>query len=787
MPRNSTAYFFVFITLLMGVLCIPSYAHANFELVSHWTLDESSGTRADSQGDNDLTSVNNTPMVSGQVDNAASFPAENSTYLTINDNASLSTTGTTTFKISLWVKLLSKSSTQVFVSKYANGGQGEYALYYENAFERFVFSTYAGGSGNHYVLADALGEPEVDTWYYLEAVHDGTNNRNTITVNQTYTNTIIGVPAHQDTTAPFRIGAFGPTPAYFANAVIDEVKFYKAPASPVAQDLVAHWKFDEGSGTTAVDASGNKHHGIIINTPYSDTVPDVNFDNSHSLYFNPANSGRIVTTNLSLNNYTGFTLTGWAYPTAATSRASWFGQNDVFEFGFSDGNTLFCYTSRGQVSWEFDPGEFLNNWHYISCLGTEDELIVYVDGQNVGSADTSGGGSYGSSGDTFSIGAGAVDGDDTGPFSGYIDDVRVYSRGLSPQEMESLAEGAEAPESFPVIVSVSPLNALTQVATTTDLVIEFDKSVVVGTGNVGVYLWANGSPVQDVDVTSGDVTGSGTDTITINLPTNLNPGIQYYVLIDATAFDDTQGNSFAGISDPTTWGFTTEAAPVDLAVIVTGDATDITRTVAYLNATVVSTGGQPLVPYGFYVNYEPSAPGEYEDIFSIVSASQDVGSFDLGGEAFECGTTYYYRAFGTNDAGTAYGEEESFSTLACEDSDEPVVEVLKRQRRSGVSLGQRLVTQNVQVMTPKLPVRDLTVGSTGDDVRALQQFLNMNGYPLATTGPGSPGNETTIFGALTRAALATFQSAQGISPSVGYFGPLTRGKIQSLGLSGIWW
>ena len=39
---------------------------------------------------------------------------------------------------------------------------------------------------------------------------------------------------------------------------------------------------------------------------------------------------------------------------------------------------------------------------------------------------------------------------------------------------------------------------------------------------------------------------------------------------------------------------------------------------------------------------------------------------------------------------------------------------------------------------------------------------------------GSRNNETTYFGPATRSALARYQSANNIYPSVGYFGPLTR-------------
>ena len=73
--------------------------------------------------------------------------------------------------------------------------------------------------------------------------------------------------------------------------------------------------------------------------------------------------------------------------------------------------------------------------------------------------------------------------------------------------------------------------------------------------------------------------------------------------------------------------------------------------------------------------------------------------------------------------------------------------------------------------------RNLTVGSQGEDVRTLQQYLNATGFKIAESGPGSPGKETNLFGSLTRVALAKWQAANGISPASGYFGPLTRVKI----------
>ncbi len=73
--------------------------------------------------------------------------------------------------------------------------------------------------------------------------------------------------------------------------------------------------------------------------------------------------------------------------------------------------------------------------------------------------------------------------------------------------------------------------------------------------------------------------------------------------------------------------------------------------------------------------------------------------------------------------------------------------------------------------------KDLTLGSKGADVTALQQMLINDGYLTAVSKP------TGYFGALTQKALAAYQAAKGISPAAGYFGPKTRAFVNSMSVS----
>lgn len=70
----------------------------------------------------------------------------------------------------------------------------------------------------------------------------------------------------------------------------------------------------------------------------------------------------------------------------------------------------------------------------------------------------------------------------------------------------------------------------------------------------------------------------------------------------------------------------------------------------------------------------------------------------------------------------------------------------------------------------------------GPDILALQQWLNAHGFPLVSSGWGSPGNETDTFGLYTYAALIKFQEAHGL-PATGFFGPLTRAAIANMSIT----
>ena len=101
----------------------------------------------------------------------------------------------------------------------------------------------------------------------------------------------------------------------------------------------------------------------------------------------------------------------------------------------------------------------------------------------------------------------------------------------------------------PSLSSSNPSDNATGVAADTNIILNFSDSVDAESGNISIYKSSDGSLVEEIDVTSGQVSGSGSSQITVNPSSDLESGVEYYILIDSTAFDDSLSNSYAGISN----------------------------------------------------------------------------------------------------------------------------------------------------------------------------------------------------------------------------------------------
>lgn len=103
--------------------------------------------------------------------------------------------------------------------------------------------------------------------------------------------------------------------------------------------------------------------------------------------------------------------------------------------------------------------------------------------------------------------------------------------------------------------------------------------------------------------------------------------------------------------------------PATVPVVSTNEVYNITFTTAEVGGTIVSDGGAPISGSGFCWGTDP-APTVASN--KSTDGSQ-TGNFRTNMTNLTEGTTYYVRAYATNSAGTAYGNEKTFETqLSCQ-------------------------------------------------------------------------------------------------------------------------
>ena len=141
--------------------------------------------------------------------------------------------------------------------------------------------------------------------------------------------------------------------------------------------------------------------------------------------------------------------------------------------------------------------------------------------------------------------------------------------------------------------------------------------------------------------------GSGTGVFS-SILTGLSPNTSYYVRAYAT---NSVGTAYGQETS-----FTTLA---NLPDVLTGSVTNITSSSATCGGNVISNGGDIITARG--ICWSTSQNPTLND--SHTSEGTGIGYFSSNITGLTAGTTYYLRAYATNSAGTAYGQETSFTAL----------------------------------------------------------------------------------------------------------------------------
>ena len=206
--------------------------------------------------------------------------------------------------------------------------------------------------------------------------------------------------------------------------------------SQAGYSLIGYWKFDEGTGTTLVDSSGNGHHGTITDPIWS------NGKVGGCLYFDGLGSSVVTVPDHSDLDLTGpFTITAWVNPSALftdlravicknyvyylySSSGGFCGDGGILGGFFSNSTAHeFCYsTPLAATTWT----------HLAITYDGSSQLKFYLNGVYLQGTGT--GGVIDTSDGVMQIGATQYG----EYFSGSIDEVRLYNGALSEAAVYSI-------------------------------------------------------------------------------------------------------------------------------------------------------------------------------------------------------------------------------------------------------------------------------------------------------------------------------------------------------------
>jgi fibronectin type 3 domain-containing protein len=355
-------------------------------------------------------------------------------------------------------------------------------------------------------------------------------------------------------------------------------------SSATPTDLFVHLKFDETSGSTAYDSSGNSWNGTLVNSP-TWTTGEIN----NALNLNSASSQYVSLPIGVVANQTAFTAAAWVYLTTSTT---WM---RVFDFGTGTTNYMFLSVKNGSGVPRFailfngsSSGEQgingtsaipLGVWTHIAVTWSNNVGTMYVNGAQVGQ-NTSMTWNPSLLGTTTQNYIGHSEWSADPYFNGTVDDFRLYSRALSATEVNALAH---------TLAPAIPAN-LSAMASDGQVSLSWSAASGAATYNVKRSL-TSGGPYTTI--ASGVTTASYIDT-------GLTDGTTYYYVVSAVNVASEGNNSTQASATP--------QPPPTVAVAASAISNPVTNGTSALSVLGADVTGESGLTYTWSVVGTPPLP-----------------------------------------------------------------------------------------------------------------------------------------------------------------------------------
>lgn len=211
-------------------------------LISYWSLEEASGTRADATATgNTLTDNNTVTQQTGKIGNAAQFTVANNEWLSIASNASLQT-GNIDYAFAFWI-FPTNLTFRMILGKDATGANREYGIRLDDASGHLSFAIWNGVSTIR-ALVTSTAVVSAGAWSHVAAWYDSVAAKAWLQINGGTPLSANASAAPGTSAADFTIGGFAGGVSTSFDGRIDEVGFWKAlPGGTDIADL-----YNAGSG-----------------------------------------------------------------------------------------------------------------------------------------------------------------------------------------------------------------------------------------------------------------------------------------------------------------------------------------------------------------------------------------------------------------------------------------------------------------------------------------------------------------------------------------------------------
>jgi Concanavalin A-like lectin/glucanases superfamily len=230
----------------------------------------------------------------------------------------------------------------------------------------------------------------------------------------------------------------------------DETLTGVVQTSGLANSLDGYWTFDETSGGVVHDSSGNGFNGTVVNYPGGQGNWTSGLFGESLLFGGPTTHEYVSVPNFAMPT-ASMTLTAWVWanstPNWATIAANWNGAWGSFNyatFGSTPNMSLYVADANVQGGINVDYGVSstslsLNQWHFLAfTANSQTHTVTFMqDGVVTGS--------FGYQGQLLASSSQLNIGDDPsdlspgqGNWNGKIDDLAIWTRALSSQELATI-------------------------------------------------------------------------------------------------------------------------------------------------------------------------------------------------------------------------------------------------------------------------------------------------------------------------------------------------------------